>query len=278
MAGDRGDGALRERVLEASASGLWQPPDSVTTDTGHGLLVQYPSWAYTRLVLARFAVGDAADVGAALDRVLEAARGLDLDDGVDEVTCEVVLGSPTGYADALAARGSRVVDTVDVLALDLTAPLPDPGPVDDRVGLAWVDDVELARGFAEVARAGFGGEPSTEERLVANAAEGRRTVPAGEGGRAVALLDGRVVAGGGVTVEGEVARLWGAAALPEHRGIGAYRAVLHERLRHARDHGATLALVKGRIATSGPILLRYGFAAFGREDTHQLPLGGRPGR
>jgi hypothetical protein len=36
--------------------------------------------------------------------------------------------------------------------------------------------------------------------------------------------------------------------------------VLAERLRLARAHGATLALVKGRPETSGPILLRAGFA------------------
>lgn len=73
--------------------------------------------------------------------------------------------------------------------------------------------------------------------------------------------------------DGDVARLYGAASRPEVRGTGAYRAVLDARLRLARDHGATLALVEGRVATSGPILRRYGFAAFGREETYQLPLG-----
>ncbi len=41
----------------------------------------------------------------------------------------------------------------------------------------------------------------------------------------------------------------------------------------ARDHGATLALVKGRMVTSAPVLLRAGFTDFGEERCYWLPLG-----
>jgi len=41
----------------------------------------------------------------------------------------------------------------------------------------------------------------------------------------------------------------------------------------AREHGATLALVKGRVLTSGPILLRVGFADYGEERCYWLPVG-----
>jgi hypothetical protein len=47
---------------------------------------------------------------------------------------------------------------------------------------------------------------------------------------------------------------------------------LAERLRLAREHGATLALVKGRILTSGPTLLRAGFADYGEERCYWLPV------
>ena len=46
--------AFARAVAEAAASGLWQPTGSTTTDTGHGLVVRYPPWAYTPLLLARF--------------------------------------------------------------------------------------------------------------------------------------------------------------------------------------------------------------------------------
>jgi len=48
--------------------------------------------------------------------------------------------------------------------------------------------------------------------------------------------------------------------------------VLAERLRLARAHGATIALVKGRVETSGPILLRAGFAEYDEERCYWLPL------
>ena len=77
---------------------------------------------------------------------------------------------------------------------------------------------------------------------------------------------------GGCTLAGEVAQLWGSITLPASRGRGSYRAVLAERLRLAREHGATLALVKGRVLSSGPILLRAGFADYGEERCYWLPV------
>ena len=53
---------------------------------------------------------------------------------------------------------------------------------------------------------------------------------------------------------------------------GVYRAVLDARLSYAVAHGATMALVKGKIDTSGPILRRAGFAAYGREPVYDIPL------
>jgi len=48
--------------------------------------------------------------------------------------------------------------------------------------------------------------------------------------------------------------------------------VLDARLSYAAAHGATMALVKGKIDTSGPILRRAGFAAYGREPSYDVPL------
>lgn len=77
---------------------------------------------------------------------------------------------------------------------------------------------------------------------------------------------------GGCGLVGEVARLWGAGTRTAFRGRGAYRLVLAERLRLAAAQGATLALVKGKVDTSGPILRRAGFAAYGEERAYRLDL------
>jgi GNAT superfamily N-acetyltransferase len=89
--------------------------------------------------------------------------------------------------------------------------------------------------------------------------------------REVASLETEPVSTGGCTLHGEVAQLWGAVTLREHRRRGCYRAVLAERLRLARAHGATLALVKGRPETSGPILRRAGFTDCDTERCFWLP-------
>ena len=90
--------------------------------------------------------------------------------------------------------------------------------------------------------------------------------------RVVAFADGEPVSTGGCTLTGEIALLWGAITLPASRGHGGYRALLAERLRLAREHGATLAMAKGRTLPSGPILLRAGFTDYGEERCFWLPV------
>ena len=88
----------------------------------------------------------------------------------------------------------------------------------------------------------------------------------------VAYVAGRPAGTGGVTMADGVARLWGGAVVESARGQGVYRAVLAARLAYAAAHGATMALVKGRIETSGPILRRAGFTAYGQEVIYRVPL------
>jgi hypothetical protein len=71
---------------------------------------------------------------------------------------------------------------------------------------------------------------------------------------------------------GETLRLWGAGTLRTFRGRGAYGALVVERCRVGRHLGATLALDKANIATSGPILKRAGFRPFGTERRHVLEI------
>jgi GNAT superfamily N-acetyltransferase len=88
----------------------------------------------------------------------------------------------------------------------------------------------------------------------------------------VAYASGLPSGSGGVTMVDGVARLWGGVVVPSARGQGVYRAVLDARLSYAVAHGATMALVKGKIDTSGPILRRAGFVAYGREPVYDIPL------
>jgi GNAT superfamily N-acetyltransferase len=159
-----------------------------------------------------------------------------------------------------------------VLARDLRGGLPALPPPAADVRLRWALDVDTARDGSAVDAEVFGGSVAPGDRLAANVAHDAVAYPAGEGGTVVAYLDGTAVGSGGVTMGDGVARLWGGAVRAGARGQGVYRAILGARLAYGAAHGATMALVKGRIETSGPILRRAGFAAHGTEVIYKLPL------
>jgi hypothetical protein len=81
-----------------------------------------------------------------------------------------------------------------------------------------------------------------------------------------------IVAAAGAQIAGETLRLWGAGTRQPFRGRGAYGALVLERCRVGRHLGATLALAKANVATSGPILKRAGFRPFGTEWRHVLEV------
>jgi GNAT superfamily N-acetyltransferase len=54
--------------------------------------------------------------------------------------------------------------------------------------------------------------------------------------------------------------LMGGVVLPQFRGRGLYRALVHARLAHARSLGIELATTHAREASSAPILEKLGFA------------------
>ena len=117
----------------------------------------------------------------------------------------------------------------------------------------------------------FGDSMPPEAEIAAEVGRAQTDSESGSGS-VVAYLDGVPVGCGGLSLVDGVARLWGGAVRDEARGRGAYRAVLGARLRRGVERGATMALVKGRIQTSGPILRRAGFDVYGEERSYRVPL------
>ena len=256
-----------EAVAAASREWVWVPETAVTVETPEYLLARMPDWFDVQLELLR--LDPERPVGDVVDEVIARAREL----GGPEVNCWAKLHNDPSLDAVLLARGGVLDETLDVLALDLTDGLPDVGPWDERIDVRWVTDAATARDHHEVGMVVFGGEMAPDDELERAAADGRRQLPAGEGGAVVAYLDGVPVGAGGIAQPGDVARLWGGSVREEARGLGVYRALLDARLRYGRDHGATMALVKGRIQTSGPILRRAGFERYGEERSYLVPLG-----
>lgn len=255
-----------ELVAAEAAAWVWYPPDAEILETDELLLVRWPDHFGQPPMLVR--IDPAADPVDILETATEQTRAW----GADRVTVPVMLAAPTGLEELVVARGATPYETLDVLAADLTGrgPVLDPP---DGVELWWQLNVRTVLDGAAVAQEAFEegeipDEPTARELARLNAAD----FDAGVGTSLVAYLDGRPVGTAGVTVVGRTARLWGGCVIPAARGRGVYRALLQARLDLAVTRGATMALVKGRVETSSPILRRAGFAAYGEERSYRLPV------
>ena len=255
-----------ERVVAASNAWSWIPDNATTEATEEYLLVRFPDYFEHPLELLRFSPAEASP--AAVDTVLDRARRF----GLPDLHWWMRLGSPPEVADLLTARGATVNETLDVLAVDLTQGAPELLAPAREVALRWATDVPTLRDGTQVGVTVFGGSMPPEDRLVEEAKRDSATVASGDGGMVVAYSDGEPVGSGGIAMAEGVARLWGGAVCPEARRQGVYRAILGARLRYGATHGATMALVKGRIETSAPILRQAGFAAYGQEIMYRVPL------
>jgi GNAT superfamily N-acetyltransferase len=88
----------------------------------------------------------------------------------------------------------------------------------------------------------------------------------------VALADGEVVASAAARFGRQTAYLAGGGTLPDHRGRGAYTALVRARWEAAAER-STPVLTVGAGAMSRPILERLGFSIVGWEDCLLDPLG-----
>ena len=255
-----------ESVAAASNAWAWTLDNMTVVEDAEYKIARLPDYFDHQLTVMEFR--PSWPIGPAVDAVLERARAF----GLPKLRWEMRLDSPAELPAELTARGAALVLVLDVLACDLRQGAPTLPPASVDVRTRWATDFETARDASAISVAGFGGALPPDDRVEANAAKDAAAVPAGEGGMLVAYVNGLPGGSGGVTMVDGVARLWGGVVVPSARGQGVYRAVLDARLSYARAHGATMALVKGNIDTSAPILRRAGFAAYGRQPVYDILL------
>jgi len=261
----------QERVLREAEDWVWVPTDAEDDTTDERRLTVYP------------------------DRVsVQWSRtGRPFDDLLAEVTVRAAAtgrpvlhwwtrpsSRPDDIGDHLVAHGFRRAEVLDVFALDLSRPgaaadLHERLEVPAEVEVRRVTDEGGVRAAGRLAAEAFGEDEPTEAQVaeaVERLAEEERT-GRWQYRRWIASVDGRDVGSAGATLVGDLVRLWGGAVLADARGRGAYRALLSARCGDAVAAGASVALVKGRVSTSGPTLRRAGFQVFGQEVRYDLPLG-----
>ena len=258
------------RVLDALVAVEWSPDGATEVRTDDYRLVRYPGWALDPTFPAAQVTWSRTGraVAAILDEVAVRVRQWHLPGVAWWVSSETV---PPDTEAVLRARGGKRIDTVRILARELDGDPADLAvPADVSVEL--VADERTFRAASMITVRGWGRREPVGDALAREFAETVRDLETWSSFRMLASVGGEPAACGGCTLRGEVAHLWGAVTLREYRRRGAYRAVLAERLRLARIHGATLALVKGRVETSGPILLRAGFAEYDEERCYWLPV------
>src|SRR5580704_4053352 len=270
---DRRSGVSRwttQRVLDAAAAMEWVPGGAIELRTEDYRLIRYPDVVLDPTFRAAQVTWSRTTrpLGEVIDEIAVHARGW----GVPGVAWWISAATePAGTEEALRARDAEMIDAVQILARELGGGLPQLD-VPGNVVVELVQDEHTFRASSAITVQGWGRPEPDEAELAGQLDETLANLATWSSFRLVALVDGEPVTTGGCTLAGEVAQLWGAITLPASRGRGSYRAVLAERLRLAREHGATLALVKGRILTSGPTLLRAGFADYGEERCYWLPV------
>ena len=258
------------RVLDAAVAAEWSPDGAIEVRTDDYRLIRYPDWAldptFPAAQVTRSRTGRA--VPEIIDEVAARVRHWHLPGVAWWVSSAT---SPPDTEAVLRARGGTRIDAVRILARELAGGLPDLAVPGD-VTVELVADERTFRAASLVTVRGWGRREPAAAALAREFTETIQDLATWSSFRVLASVGGEPAACGGCTLHAEVAHLWGGVTLREYRRRGAYRAVLAERLRLARDHGATLALVKGRMGTSGPILLRAGFAEYDEERCYWLPV------
>jgi GNAT superfamily N-acetyltransferase len=207
--------------------------------------------AHNRAGLTAFAPADADD---AIDRVLDVVRAA----GRDLTWFVTPRARPGDLGARLARRGLTVPPGTELVGMALS-PLPAGAePTTSSARVASVDLDELRR-HVRVMAGGFGTPLAEAEATLAMYEAGAVTgcefvqYLAYEGEQPVAYASALVDHGRRVLLLG------GAATLPEQRGRGHYRALVHARLEDARRRGCHAVIVHARRRTSAPILARLGF-------------------
>lgn len=280
-----------EAVRRESARWVYIPPDGTRLEDEQRLLVHLPRrWGQSRVW--RSSVPDEERARKLIEDTIGAVRAA----GGGRLVWHTGEGiSPPFMDECLVRRGFETAEELAVLAFSLVDGMEPSLPrlgVPEGVTAELVRDADGLRVALLVASdVFFSPQPSGEE--FAEYARELEKLGLRERGESIeedaslalrflAFVDvgfeytgddeRKALGTAGAQMVGKTLRLWGAATHEAFRGRGAYRALVLERCRVGIELGATLALTKANIATSGPTLERAGFRVVATERRHALEV------
>lgn len=258
-----------DEILAAASDWAWVPPDAREVLTEEYQLVSYPERYHTFDVQVLWSRSD-RPVDDLVGEIAGQARAW----GHSHVYWRVSAGTrPAGTEAALLASGASLAESCQVLGYDMTDGLPELSPPPGVRSEIVTDEPGVRAGQLVHAEVWGNGSAPDQSDISSQLADVRAGLTDCSDFRVLAFVDGQPASFAGCTRVDGVAQLWGAATRPEFRGRGGYRAVLARRMAVAREHDASLALVKGRVETSAPILRRAGFVSYGEERCYRLEVG-----
>lgn len=285
------------QIREAAESNLYHPEDAVLREDHRRLLVHMPAdWGYS--VVQRSHVTTDTQALALIDEIVEEARERRPASPSEQLHWWIRASTqPADMATLLEQRGFTRMEQAEILGLEL-ATKQGPSPHSSRhPSHEWglirnLADMETAHNMrlraigSESTPGPFDAQEAASDLQALKRLEHHHylenprftltpaTLP-GQAGLSVELLayeGGQPVATAAFTTNGLVANFWGAATEEAHRGRGAYHTLVYARCSIARRLGATLALVKARPATSGPLLKHIGFRHAGEQICYAISL------
>lgn len=256
-----------EAIAEAFVDWFWVPDGSETWQVPGARVVRFPAYIARRMHATLHLTG--ADDPEPADLLAEV---LDLTRAAGESEVRVHVADRPAQEDLLAAvrELGRVEETLAQLAFTGTPPpvadgAPEVRPVLDESDARRLDTVDVAV---------FDEKPLDDVRLREMVTEARAQWEARSDARFGAWRGDEPLGSGGLSRAGAVLRLWGGATMPAARRQGVYAAVLRTRLATGWDWGTSLAIVRGRVETSAPLLRGTGFTTVGRELSVVVPAPG----
>lgn len=286
-------------ILKESERWAWYPQSAERVQDDLRFLVHMPKhWGFS--VVQRTTAGSEQLARDLIERTIEDTKAA----GRQKLAWQVSGATePSNMGELLAARGFEISEELDVLAYEMGS---EPEPQLPQINISSEVSAELVRsveGLREVHRIGyevFHSHMPSEEDIAEYSKELEKLerresgeLPRGPDDLLTmsflafigkgkdrddgqfpdrSAAEGKIIASAGVTLAGEVARMWGGGTLEDYRGYGAYGALVLARCQRAHALGATLALVKARVGTSGPILTHAGFEQAGTERRYELAI------